>query len=160
MIELQLGNLLKAKSYTLATAESCTGGLIGHRITNVSGSSAYYLGGIISYSNEAKMQFLGVQESTLRDFGAVSEQTAREMALGAQRIFGATFALSVTGIAGPDGGTADKPVGLTYIGLATPTTILVRRFVWTGERIQNKEASAEAALQFLLEYLHDATLSR
>ncbi len=160
MIETRIGDLLKAKSYTLATAESCTGGLIGHRITNVSGSSAYYLGGIISYSNEAKMQFLGVQESTLRDFGAVSEQTAREMAQGAQRIFGATFALSVTGIAGPDGGTADKPVGLTYIGLATPTTILVRRFVWTGERIQNKESSAEAALQFLLEYLHDATLSR
>lgn len=158
MIEAQIGEMLKAKKLTLATAESCTGGLIGDRITNVSGSSDYYLGGIISYSNQAKMQFLKVQEKTLIDFGAVSEQTAREMALGAKTIFQATLAVSVTGIAGPGGSTSAKPVGLTYIGLAAPENIIVKRFVWEGNRVENKEASAEAALNMILEYLQHESL--
>lgn len=158
MIEAQIGEMLKAKKLTLATAESCTGGLIGDRITNISGSSGYYLGGIISYSNQAKMQFLKVQEQTLIDFGAVSEQTAREMALGAKTIFQATLAISVTGIAGPGGSTSEKPVGLTYIGLAAPENIIVKRFVWKGNRVENKEASAEAALNMILEYLQHESL--
>lgn len=158
MIEAQIGEMLKAKKLTLATAESCTGGLIGDRITNISGSSGYYLGGIISYSNQAKMQFLKVQEQTLIDFGAVSEQTAREMALGAKTIFQATLAISVTGIAGPGGSTSEKPVGLTYIGLAAPENIIVKRFVWEGNRVENKEASAEAALNMILEYLQHESL--
>lgn len=155
-LEAQIGQFLKKRQATLAVAESCTGGLISHRITDIAGSSEYMLGGIVAYSNAAKMQFLGVQEATLIAHGAVSEPTALEMAQGAQRIFSCDFALSVTGIAGPGGGTDEKPVGLTYIGLATPQHVTVQRFVWTGDRVQNKLSSASAALTILLEYLRQA----
>ena len=149
----QIGILLLQKNQTLATAESCTGGLIGHRLTEVAGSSAYFMGGVISYSNEAKMHFLNVQEATLIAVGAVSEEVAREMAAGAKNAFQTDFALSVTGIAGPGGGTPDKPVGLTYIGLATPEGVTVQRHVWQGERSEVKSQSANAAMQMLLDYL-------
>ncbi|HLA42032.1 MAG TPA: CinA family protein [Aggregatilineales bacterium] len=147
------GVLLLQRNQTLATAESCTGGLIGHRITEVSGSSAYFMGGVVTYSNEAKMRFLNVQESTLMAVGAVSEEVAYEMAQGAKNAFQTDFALSVTGIAGPSGGTLDKPVGLTYIGLATPEGVTVQRHVWEGDRSEVKSQSADAALQMLLDYL-------
>jgi nicotinamide-nucleotide amidase len=151
-----VGEALKRAGFTISTAESCTGGLIGSLITDVSGSSDYMLGGIISYSNEAKMKFLNVQEQTLKDHGAVSQQTAEEMARGAKTVFGSDVAVSVTGIAGPGGGTPDKPVGLTYIGLATPDGhITVKRFVWSGGREENKRASAEAALQMIANYLSE-----
>jgi PncC family amidohydrolase len=151
--EVRAGELLTSLGKTVVTAESCTGGLIAHRLTNVSGSSAYVLGGVVAYSNEVKMKVLKVQESTLIAVGAVSEQVAQQMAVGARSLFEADFALSVTGIAGPDGGTDDKPVGLTYIGLASSAGAQVTRFVWDGDRESNKESSAEAALQMLVEAL-------
>ena len=153
LFEIRAGELLKSAGKTVVTAESCTGGLIAHRLTNVSGSSAYLLGGIVAYSNEAKMNLLRVQESTLIAVGAVSEEVAGEMAVGARNLFHADYALSVTGIAGPDGGTAEKPVGLTYVGLATPQDVRVQRFVWDGDREANKDLSADAALKMLIEHL-------
>ena len=112
----RLGEMLTRRNLTLVTAESCTGGLIGHALTDVAGSSVYFLGGIIAYSNEAKMNLLHVPEQTLIDYGAVSEQVVLAMASGAREVFRADLAVSVTGIAGPGGGTDEKPVGLTYIG--------------------------------------------
>lgn len=153
ILEEYVGDLLRIQKLTLATAESCTGGLMGHRLTNIAGSSDYYLGGIIAYSNQAKMQVLNVQEKTLITYGAVSEQVASEMARGARIALHSDMAVSVTGIAGPGGGTAEKPVGLTYIALATPELLLVRRFVWDGNRIMNKDASADAAFNMIIEYL-------
>jgi PncC family amidohydrolase len=152
-LEVLVGELLIARQMTIATAESCTGGLISHLITDVSGSSAYMMGGIVAYSNEAKINLLGVKPETLVAVGAVSEEVAIELAAGVKRVFGVDCALSVTGIAGPLGGTAEKPVGLTYIGLATPDGITVQRFVWEGNRVQNKLSSAQAALQMLIAYL-------
>ncbi|MBZ0304687.1 MAG: CinA family protein [Anaerolineae bacterium] len=152
-LEEHVGDLLRVQRLTLASAESCTGGLIGHRLTNIAGSSDYYLGGIIAYSNQAKMQALNVQEKTLTTYGAVSEQVASEMARGARDALQSDMAVSVTGIAGPGGGTDEKPVGLTYIALATPELLLVRRFVWDGNRIMNKDASADAAFNMIIEYL-------
>ena len=154
-LEEQIGALLKAQGLTLATAESCTGGLLGHRITNVPGSSAYYLGGVIAYANQAKEALLGVRPKTLLAHGAVSAETAQEMAHGARERFGADVAVAVTGIAGPTGGTADKPVGLVYIALAAPDGERWERHLWSGDRLENKELSAEAALRLLLDYLQE-----
>lgn len=153
-LEAQVGAFLKAKGWTICTAESCTGGLVLHRLTNVAGSSAYVLGGIVAYSNAIKQEVLHVQEETLIQHGAVSEETAAEMAGNARALFGADVAVSVTGIAGPGGATAEKPVGLTYIGLATPQGVRrVKRFVWEGDREANKQSSAEAALRMILDEL-------
>lgn len=149
----QIGALLIKKEATLATAESCTGGLIGHLLTNVAGSSQWYIGGAISYSNELKQQLLAVNADTIEDVGAVSAEVAEQMARGAQQAFGTEYAISVTGIAGPSGGTAEKPVGLTYIGIATPQEVSVQRFVWDGDRHVNKQQSAKQALIMLLEKL-------
>lgn len=154
LLEAQVGALLKAKGWTIGTAESCTGGLVAHRLTNIPGSSDYVLGGIVAYSNAVKMAVLGVQDTTLTHYGAVSEQTAAEMAQGAQRVLAVDIAVSITGIAGPGGGTAQKPVGLTYIGLAGRDNLLVvRRHVWPGDREAVKAASAEAALSLALTVL-------
>ncbi len=156
-LEQEIGQLLNQRGQTVCTAESCTGGLIASRITDIAGSSAYMLGGVVAYSNEVKQQLLNVQEETLITYGAVSEPTAREMALGARALFGADYALSVTGIAGPGGGTDEKPVGLTYIGLAGPAgLVIVERHIWQGDRIANKQSSATAALQLLLKTLTGA----
>lgn len=153
-LEARVGHALRAKGWTICTAESCTGGLITHRLTNIPGSSDYVLGGVIAYSNRAKQSLLHVRQGTLIAYGAVSEQTASEMALGARELFGADLAVSVTGIAGPDGGSAEKPVGLTYIGLAGPDGLhTVQRHVWEGDREGIKAASAEAALQLVLDTL-------
>ena len=147
----QLGSLLQQNGWTLSTAESCTGGLILSILTDIAGSSAYVEGGLVSYSNAAKQHLLGVREATLLEYGAVSEATAGEMARAAQRLFATDYALSVTGIAGPGGGTDAKPVGLTYIGLAgRGERLCVQRHIWNGDRIQNKAASVEAALRLLL----------
>ncbi len=117
-MEACVGRLLSERGKTLATAESCTGGLLGNRVTNVPGSSTYYMGGVVAYSNKLKEKLLGVSRTTLSMFGAVSEETAREMAIGARRVTGADIAVATTGIAGPDGGTPDKPVGTVVVALA------------------------------------------
>jgi PncC family amidohydrolase len=158
--ERRVAQLLTAAGLRLATAESCTGGLIAHRITNVPGSSEYFLGGVISYSNEAKERILGVSPATLERFGAVSEQTSGEMAAGARRLFGAELAVSATGIAGPGGGTPNKPVGLVYVALSAPDAQWSREFVWSGDREENKRLSADAALALLIEYLEVVNRSR
>jgi PncC family amidohydrolase len=152
-LEVEIGHELTRLGLTVAVAESCTGGLLGHRLTNVSGSSAYVLGGVIAYSNEAKEKLLGVSHATLERYGAVSEPTALEMARGACRAFGADLALSTTGIAGPTGGTPEKPVGLVYVALAGVKGEECRRFLWSGARLENKESAAEAALRLLLDHL-------
>lgn len=153
LLESQVGQLLTARRQTLCLAESCTGGLIGDRITNIVGSSAYLLGGIVAYSYESKVQILNVREATLLEHGAVSPQVADEMVRNVRALFGADYAISVTGIAGPGGGMPNKPVGLTYIGLASPGGVQITRHVWDSDREGNKHASAEAALALLLEAL-------
>jgi PncC family amidohydrolase len=152
-LEKQIGEFLSQRGWTLAVAESCTGGLLGHRITNVSGSSAYFQGGAITYSNEAKERILGVPHEILIEHGTVSKETALAMAQGARRLFGTDIALSLTGIAGPTGGTPEKPVGLVYIALAAEGVDLWEKHIWTGDREENKRQSTEAALQLLLKYL-------
>lgn len=144
---------MQARKLTLVTAESCTGGLVSDRITNVSGSSGYFPGGIVAYSYEAKVNLLGVSWDTLNTHGAVSEETVLEMARGARKLFKSNIAVSVSGIAGPTGGTPEKPVGLTWFGLSTDSGEWARHFTWEGGRIENKHHSSEAALQFVLDYL-------
>jgi len=152
--EVLLGELLRRQALQFATAESCTGGLIGHRITNVVGSSDYYRGGIVAYAYEAKVGLLGVSWNTLHQHGAVSRQTVLEMAAGARLALGADLAVSVSGIAGPGGGMPNKPVGTTWIGLAAPAGLWARLFVFSNaDREANKAASAEQALQMALAYL-------
>jgi PncC family amidohydrolase len=152
-LENDLGQLLTHHKLTLAVAESCTGGLIGHRLTNVPGSSAYFLGGVVAYSYDAKERLLGVLHNTLYDHGAVSEPVAREMARGVRRVVGADIGLSVTGIAGPGGGLPGKPVGLTWVALSVRDVERAEKFIWQGDRESNKAQSAEAALQLLKVYL-------
>lgn len=153
-LEAQVGMALRERGWTIGTAESCTGGLILHRLTNIAGSSAYVVGGIVAYSNTIKQNLLHVKQGTLLAYGAVSEQTAQEMALGARQVLKTDLAVSVTGIAGPGGGTAEKPVGLTYIGLVGPDDLLlVQRHLWDGDREAVKNASADAALRLVLDTL-------
>ena len=152
-LEAVIGQLLIQHKLTLAVAESCTGGLIGHRLTNVPGSSAYFLGGVVAYAYDAKEHLLGVSHNTLYEFGAVSEPTARAMARGVRRVVGADVGVSVTGIAGPGGGMPGKPVGLTWIALSARDVERAEHYVWDGDRITNKEQSAEAALAMVKEYL-------
>lgn len=144
-----VGRLLKERGYRLATAESCTGGLLGQRITAVAGSSSWYLGGVVAYANEVKVHMLNVPADVIRNRGAVSEEVARSMAAGARRRFGADVALATTGIAGPDGGTEDKPVGTVWMALADAagTAACVRRF--PGDRDMIRAWSAQHALDLL-----------
>ncbi|HEU5124907.1 MAG TPA: competence/damage-inducible protein A [Verrucomicrobiae bacterium] len=141
--------VLTERKQTLALAESCTGGCIAHRLTNVPGASAVLLGGFVTYSNQMKQQALGVQSRTLADHGAVSEPVAREMAEGARRVTGADYAISVTGIAGPSGGSPDKPVGTVFIGLADSNGTEVWKRVNAWDRETFKEVTAQQALNFL-----------
>ncbi|OIN93962.1 MAG: hypothetical protein AUJ21_05260 [Anaerolineae bacterium CG1_02_58_13] len=152
-LEILLGQLLRARGLKLATAESCTGGLIADKITDVPGSSDYFLGGFVSYAYEAKVASLGVSWDTLKAHGAVSRETVLEMARGARTALGADLAISVSGIAGPGGGLPDKPVGATWIGLVTPDGERAEVFYWKGNRRENKEQSAQAAMQMVIEYL-------
>jgi len=152
-LEAEIGELLRAKRLTLALAESCTGGLLGSLITDVPGSSDYFLGGVISYSDEAKERLLGVRHETLLREGAVSARAALEMARGARDLFHSDLALAITGIAGPGGGSEEKPVVLVYIALAAPDKELCERHSWQGDRLENKRRSAERALELLKEYL-------
>lgn len=152
-LEAEAGRLLGQHGLTLGLAESCTGGLVGHRITNIPGSSEYFMGGVISYSNESKAAVLGVSWNTLHAFGAVSRNTVLEMAHGAKKLLDVDVAVSISGIAGPGGATVDKPVGTTWIGLAATDGEWAREFHFEGDREQNKSLSADAALQMLLDYL-------
>lgn len=151
----QVGERLRARGWTLAVAESCTGGLLGDRITDVPGSSDYFLGGVLAYSNQVKHSLLGVRQETLDTDGAVSAQCAAEMAQGVRRLLHADAALSVTGIAGPGGDTPVKPLGLTFVHLSAPGCERGMRAVWPADRRANKEDSALAALRLLLDYLEE-----
>ncbi len=142
---------------TLALAESCTGGLVSDALTDVPGSSDYFLGGIVSYADEVKERQLGVPAEVIAAHGAVSAQVARAMAEGVRTRLGAGIAGAVTGIAGPDGGSDAKPVGLTYVAVADDQGVDVRRFVWSGDRGLNKLSSAEAVLQLLVERVDSPT---
>lgn len=157
--EAKLGSALYSRGWTLALGESCTGGLIAHRITEIPGSSEYFLGGVVAYSNPVKESLLNVQPETLEAVGAVSEETAREMARGAREVMRAAVGVSVTGIAGPGGATEGKPVGLTFISVSTPDGEWVERHVFEGDRHANKQASAEAALKLLLQVLSEGDRS-
>ena len=148
-LEAEAGRLLRSRGETLALAESLTGGLVGHLITEVPGSSDYFEGGVAAYANEAKMDLLGVRRATLAERGAVSEACALEMAEGARRRFGADWALSLTGIAGPTGGSPLKPVGLTWIGLAGPGGAWAERRRFSGDRSLIKVRAARTALELL-----------
>jgi len=148
-LEETVGDMLVKCGYTISTAESCTGGLLGHRFTNVPGSSRYYLGGVVSYSDDMKMKTLGVQENTLQEFGAVSKQTATEMAQGVRDLFGSDLGIAVTGIAGPGGGTAEKPVGLVYITLVHNDTVWAKEFKFFTDRKLNKQLSSQVALNMV-----------
>lgn len=148
-LENVVAELLKQKKATLAVAESCTGGLINHLFTNISGSSNFLVGGVIAYSNSVKVNLLEVSRKTLEEFGAVSRETALEMAKGIQKATDSTCAISTTGIAGPSGGTKEKPVGLVYIGVAVEDNIRVEKFIFHKERMINKYRFAYAAMNLL-----------
>ena len=153
-LEERLGQQLINRGLTISAAESCTGGLVLHRLTNVPGSSAYVLGGAVAYSNDVKRALLGVQPETLTAYGAVSAEVAGEMARGALAAFGSDIAYAITGIAGPGGGTPEKPVGTTFIAVAARGNVLtVQQHIWPGDRLAIKEQSADAALQLVLEVL-------
>jgi PncC family amidohydrolase len=152
-LEVELGELLRARSLKLVVAESCTGGLIADRLTDVPGSSDYFLGGIVAYAYEAKVAMLNVSWETLRAHGAVSRETVLEMARGARHALGADVALSVSGIAGPGGGLPNKPVGTTWLGVCTATEERAYLRNFDGDRRQNKVAACGAAMKILFEFI-------
>ncbi len=153
----RLSDLLISRSLTISTAESCTGGLIGHIITSAPGSSEYFMGGIISYSNQAKCDLLGVSPDTLEKFGAVSDQTAKEMAAGVKERFKSDIGLSVTGVAGPDGGSIEKPVGTVFIGFSFDNEPFSIKYLFRGNRSEIKQQTAETALENIRRYLNGDT---
>ena len=153
MLERMIGEELRKRGLTLAVAESCTGGLLASLITDVPGSSDYFVGGVVAYSNTVKEEVLGVPRDVLRTAGAVSPECARAMAEGARKLLGTDLALATTGIAGPTGGTSQKPVGLVYVALAHPDGTEVREHRFVGSRRGNKHSAAHGALELLLEFL-------
>ena len=153
-LEIELGKILTAKNLTIACAESCTGGLLTSRLTDVSGSSAYVQGSIVSYSNEVKNSVLNVQAETLKNFGAVSEQTARQMSANVRELFKTDIGVGVTGIAGPSGGTAEKPVGTVYISVSDSRQIIVKLFNFSGSRSEIKNQACEAAMQMVIDVVN------
>ncbi len=152
-IEEEVSSLLRQQGLTLGIVESATGGLISHLMTNIPGISDYYQGAITSYSNEVKIKVVGVKEDTINQYGAVSHQVAKEMAEGGRKVLAADICIADTGIAGPDGATPGKPVGLFYIGLSDKTGTYSQKHNFSGNREQNKRQAAETALSWLKEYL-------
>jgi PncC family amidohydrolase len=148
-----LGMLLREKGLKIALAESCTGGLIASRITDIPGSSDYFEAGVVVYSNQAKQRFLSVPEQSIQAHGAVSKEVAEKMAEGVRRATGTDVGLSITGIAGPAGGSPEKPVGTVYIGLSAKEGTLVRKFQFTGTRLEIKAQTASEALKFVTAFL-------
>ena len=153
---MKIGEALKRNKLTLTVAESCTGGMLSSTIVAIPGSSEYYLGGVTSYANEAKVEVLGVKEKTLKEFGAVSEQTAKEMAEGARKRFNSDIAVSTTGIAGPAGGSEEKPVGLVWIGYSDKNKTYANKFNFGNNRERNILRATTKALEIL--YKETATL--
>jgi len=152
-LEKEIGDLLRRNGLTLGVVESATGGLISHLITNVPGSSDYYKGSVTAYSNEAKIKVVGVKESTIKKYGAVSPQVAKEMAQGGRKALVVDICIADTGIAGPGGATPSKPAGLFYIGLSHQAGTYSQKHHFPGDREQNKRDAAKAALIWLKEYL-------
>jgi len=158
-LEAEIGRLITeyqaktGKLLTIATVESATGGRMADRITNVAGSSDYFKGSMVAYSNEVKIVLLGVKRKTIEDYGAVSEQTVLEMARGGRKLLDVDICVSDSGIAGPSGGSPEKPVGLFYLGLAARDASLSQKYVFLGNREENKRDAAEAALDMLKQYL-------
>lgn len=148
-IEMTIGNILSDKNMTLSVAESCTGGNIAHLITSVAGSSAYFKGGVVAYSNEAKVKLVGVSPITLEENGAVSREVATELAFGCKQIFGSDYAIAISGIAGPGGGTPEKPVGTTWIAVAGPQGVVVENFIFKDNRERNIIRASVRALNLL-----------
>ena len=153
LLEEEVGDLLRKHGLKIGVAESATGGLISHRITDIPGSSEYFEGSVISYSNKAKTSLLNVKDSTLRNYGAVSSETSKEMAKGIRSLMNVEVGLSSTGFAGPGGGTSDKPVGLIYVGLAIKDALISRKRVFHGNRDENKKSFSDSALSILKEHL-------
>ena len=149
-LEIFLANLLIENNLTISAAESCTGGLLGAKLTSLSGSSKYFMGSAVTYSNQAKHDILGVSEKTLKSFGAVSEECAKEMALGALNKYKTDYALSITGIAGPEGGSAEKPVGLVWIGIAHKDKVEAQKFIFGKDRETNRELAAYSAMNLVI----------
>ena len=156
-LEKLIGDLLRERGWTLSIAESCTGGLICDRITNIPGSSDYFEGGMVTYSNESKAKHLGIPLNDIKRYGAVSSQVARKMAQGVRKAFGTTFGLSTTGVAGPTGGTKRAPIGGVFIGLAIGRSTWVWKEDLKGDRKEIKRKASEKALQFFYEILVEKT---
>jgi len=154
-LEKIIGDLLQQRKWTLSIAESCTGGLICDRITDISGSSHYFMGGMVTYSNASKAKHLGIPLDSIKRYGAVSPQVARKMAQGVRKAFGTNFGLSTTGVAGPTGGTKRSPVGRVFIGLAAGRKVWLKKEDFKGNRREIKKMAAEKALQFFYETLMD-----
>jgi nicotinamide-nucleotide amidase len=153
LLEKTIGDLLRKEGWTLSIAESCTGGLICDRITNVSGSSDYFMGGMVNYSNGSKSKHLGVPSNDIKKYGAVSPQVAKKMAQGVRKAFGTTFGLSTTGVAGPTGGTKRSPVGSVFIGLAAGRKVWIKKLDLNGNRRVIKKKASEKTLQYFYERL-------
>lgn len=152
-LEELLGEKIKERGLNIATAESCTGGLVGHRITNVPGSSGYFIGSVTAYSYHVKVRTLDVKWQTLETHGAVSMETVAEMAAGVRELLDADIGIAVSGVAGPGGGSPGKPVGLVWLGLSAPDGSWTRQHDFEGDRVSIKNQASEAALQFVLDYL-------
>jgi PncC family amidohydrolase len=159
-LEKTIGDHLRNKGWTLSIAESCTGGLICDRITNVSGSSDYFMGGMVNYSNESKAKHLGIPLDDIKKYGAVSPQVARKMAQGVRKAFGTNFGLSTTGVAGPTGGTKRSPIGRVFIGVADRRRTWVKKLDFKGSRREIKRKTAEISLEFFYEILTHENLLR
>jgi len=156
-LEKVIGDLLRENKWTLSIAESCTGGLVCDRITDISGSSDYFVGGMVNYSNESKAKHLGIPLDYINRYGAVSPQVARKMAQGVRKAFHTTFGLSTTGVAGPTGGTKRSPIGRVFIGISDGIRTWVKRNDLKGNRREIKEKAAEKSLQFFYEVLGKKT---
>ena len=146
----KLGNIFNEKKWTLAIAESCTGGLLGDMITSLSGSSDFFLGGAIAYSNQVKSNLLKVSSELIKKSGAVSPEVALLMARGVRKLLGSSAGVAITGIAGPGGGSMEKPVGLVYIAVITPEAEVVERFIFSGNRSEIKARAVESAIELLI----------
>jgi nicotinamide-nucleotide amidase len=156
-VEEEVGRLLGEQRLSLGLAESCTGGMLAARITDIPGSSAYFAGGVVAYANRVKENVLGVPAGELNQFGAVSSQVARSMARGVRRLLKTDFGLAVTGVAGPGGGTAEKPVGLVHVALEGPRGIRNRELRLAGDRAAIRSATVQEAIRMLLEELYQST---
>lgn len=156
-VQIKLGLLLEGRQLTISTAESCTGGMIAHLLTSVAGASTYYEGGVVSYSNNVKINVLGVKAEDIEKYGAVSEQVVRQMAEGVRTKLGTDCAVATSGIAGPTGGTSEKPVGFVWIAVATTKSTYAQCYQFGTDRVQNIEKSAHAALSFLYEKIIEET---